>query len=139
MTPTKTVPFGTIKFFKKKSTAVKIKDRERMLVVHALVSEIKKLAKKKRLTNWNAYMKLTEQPEFKSLMRLWFRHKYITNRDKTGHDAFISPASSKLDKDQIKSFYKNVIVRGSKYNEDPYLVERLERTPKSKYTRRKKR
>jgi hypothetical protein len=81
---------------------------------------IETYSKKYKLTTWNAYMKLTEQKAFKSLMRKWFDNE------------------AKLKKflkypDKIRAFYKNNIKRGNA------LAKKLATTNPKYFTRRKKR
>ena len=77
-------------------------------------------SKKYNLTTWNAYMKLSEQKAFKSLMRKWFDNEVKLKR-------FLKS------KDKIRAFYKNNIKRGNA------KVEKIATTNPKYFTRRKKR
>ena len=81
---------------------------------------IETYSKKYKLTTWNAYMKLSEQKAFKSLMRKWFDNEVKLKR-------FLKS------KEKIRAFYKNNIKRGNA------KVEKIATTNPKYFTRRKKR
>jgi len=81
---------------------------------------IEQHSKKYNLTTWNAYMKLTEQKAFKSLMRKWFDNEVKLKR-------FLKS------KEKIRAFYKNNIKRGNA------KVKKIATTNPKYFTRRKKR
>ena len=94
---------------------------DKEFVIATMNSYIEKHSKKYNLTTWNAYMKLTEQTAFKSLMRKWFSTSPLKLK------TFLNS------KTKIRAFYKNNIKRGNA------LAKKLATTNPKYFTRRKKR
>lgn len=93
---------------------------DKEFVLATLNAYIIKHSKEYNLTTWNAYMKLSEEKAFKSLMRRWF-----PNEEKLR--TFLKYP------EKIRAFYKNNIKRGNA------KVKKIATTKAKYFTRRKKR
>ena len=93
---------------------------DKEFVLATLNAYILKHSKEYNLTTWNAYMKLSEEKAFKSLMRKWF-------------DSIVKLNKFLKSKDKIRAFYKNNIKRGNA------KVKKIATTKAKYFTRRKKR
>jgi transposase-like protein len=100
------------------STTIGLTEKEYVLAT--INAYILKHSKNNKLTTWNAFMKLSEEKAFKSLMRKWFDSPYKLNQ------FFKYP-------EKIKAFYKNNIKRGNA------KVKKIATTKAKYFTRRKKR
>ena len=100
------------------STTIGLTEKEYVLAT--INAYILKHSKNNKLTTWNAFMKLSEEKAFKSLMRKWFDSPYKLNQ------FFKYP-------EKIKAFYKNNIKRGNA------KVKKIATTNPKYFTRRKKR